>query len=320
MTSLASASNTKFATPTSTAVSIPGYSGAYNRGPETTTFSPPITCRQSATMYTADDGAGAAAGTIYYGHWWSGDMACYPTGTIPATSYTHFQFWYSYYYSPGYYCPSSWHTAATLADGWAGETLTGSRNGVLCCPSGLTLYNNWTHACATSVSPGDVITLVTNFVAVETTISVSSVLFQDGIPLIRDEFITATNNPSTTITPAPTPSSTMPQATGDTTIPAATQSSPHAGDKISAELSTVAKAGIGVGIGLAVVLLVGAGLFFFMRARRRKRQTSPPSPCSDQTAFIQELHSKPYQRPVELPARPYVSELESRAHVSELPG
>ncbi|RAH47756.1 uncharacterized protein BO95DRAFT_409701 [Aspergillus brunneoviolaceus CBS 621.78] len=187
---------TTVATRTSIPVSIPGYSGAYNRGPYTDTFSPPITCRQSATMYTADDGAGAAAGTIYYGHWWSGDMACYPTGTIPATSYTQFQFWYSYYCHPGYYCPSSWHTAATLADGWAGETLTGSRNGVLCCPSGLTLYNNWTHACATSVSPGDVITLVTNFVALETTISSSSVLFQDGIPLIRDETITATNNPS----------------------------------------------------------------------------------------------------------------------------
>ncbi|RAK77215.1 uncharacterized protein BO72DRAFT_447994 [Aspergillus fijiensis CBS 313.89] len=311
---------TTVATRTSIPVSIPGYSGAYNRGPYTDTFSPPITCRQSATMYTADDGAGAAAGTIYYGHWWSGDVACYPTGTIPATSYTHFQFWYSYYYSPGYYCPSSWHTAATLADGWAGETLTGSRNGVLCCPSGLTLYNNWTHACATSVSPGDVITLVTNFVALETTISSSSVLLQDGIPLIRDETITATNNPSTTITPAPTLSPTTPQATGGTATQVPTQATAQATKNISTGFSTIAKVGIGVGVTLGVVLLAVAGLFCFICSRRRRRQPLRHGPSSDQPAFVQELPSKSYQRPVELSARPYVSELETRAHVSELPG
>ncbi|GKZ32525.1 hypothetical protein AbraIFM66950_001994 [Aspergillus brasiliensis] len=244
------------ATATTSTVSLPGYSGAYNRGPYTGTFSPPVTCRQSATMYTADDGAGAAAGTIYFGHWWSGDMDCYPTGSIPQTN------------SPGYYCPSSWHTAATLADGWAGETLTGSRNGVLCCPSGLTLYNNWTHACATSVSSGDVITLVTNHVAMETTISSSSLLYQDGIPLIRDRIITETDA-SSTITPGATLATATAEATSAISSAESTTSS-------SGGLTTGAKAGIGVGVGAGVPLLV-AMAYFFVLWRRRKSAGSTPS-------------------------------------------
>ncbi|OJJ78063.1 hypothetical protein ASPBRDRAFT_191322 [Aspergillus brasiliensis CBS 101740] len=293
---------------TASTVSLPGYSGAYNRGPYTGTFSPPVTCRQSATMYTADDGAGAAAGTIYFGHWWSGDMDCYPTGSIPQTSYTHYQFWYSYYYSPGYYCPSSWHTAATLADGWAGETLTGSRNGVLCCPSGLTLYNNWTHACATSVSSGDVITLVTNHVAMETTISSSSLLYQDGIPLIRDRIITETDA-SSTITPGATLATATAEATSATSSAESTTSS-------SGGLTTGAKAGIGVGVGAGVPLLVAMAYIFVWRKRK-----SAGSTTSVEREVVQGEVYKQQQQPdfAELQGESRrVAELEAQQRPSEL--
>lgn len=54
--------------------------GCLQRGLYTGTFSISGICRQSAIMNTASDGADAAAGTVYFGHWWSGEMDCYPTG------------------------------------------------------------------------------------------------------------------------------------------------------------------------------------------------------------------------------------------------
>ncbi|GKZ49194.1 hypothetical protein AbraIFM66951_001594 [Aspergillus brasiliensis] len=142
----------------------------------------------------------------------------------------------------------------------------------------------------------------------ETTISSSSLLYQDGIPLIRDRIITETDA-SSTITPGATLATATAEATSATSTAESTTSS-------SGGLTTGAKAGIGVGVGAGVPLLVAMAYFFVWRKRR-----SASSIPSVEREVVQGEVYKQQQQPdfAELQGESRrVAELEAQQRPSEL--
>jgi hypothetical protein len=132
----------------------PNITSYFNRGPLTTSFIPPTTCLQTLSRVVMYVGSSTISNT-YYGHWFAGDSACYPTGKMPATLLNSPTYWGTYWCmllsdrvngilrdayvcsldSPGLYCPSGWSTAGQLAGSWNGLDVTGSTSGAICCPS-----------------------------------------------------------------------------------------------------------------------------------------------------------------------------------------
>ncbi|EED13339.1 hypothetical protein TSTA_058280, partial [Talaromyces stipitatus ATCC 10500] len=107
----------------------------FNRGPLTTTFTPPTTCLQtlSVASFYLDT---TPVSTTFYGHFFDDTgYTCLPTGTVPGTLLASPTYWGTYWYSPGLYCPTGWTTAAPLAGLWNGLEVTGSTSGAICCPS-----------------------------------------------------------------------------------------------------------------------------------------------------------------------------------------
>lgn len=74
----------------------PNITSYFNRGPLTTTFPPPTTCLQTLSRVVMYVGSSATTNT-YYGHWFEGDSACYPTGTMPATLLNSPTYWGTYW-------------------------------------------------------------------------------------------------------------------------------------------------------------------------------------------------------------------------------
>ncbi|KAJ5606188.1 hypothetical protein N7510_008969 [Penicillium lagena] len=68
----------------------------FNRGPLTTTFTPPTSCLQTAStvVYYVNDVPGT---TTFYGHWWTTGIQCLPTGTMPESLLGDATYWGTYW-------------------------------------------------------------------------------------------------------------------------------------------------------------------------------------------------------------------------------
>jgi hypothetical protein len=85
-------------------------------GPLTTVFTVPSTC---ASVITSN------SGNLFFGHFATVDLRCYPPGASSLTT----QWFSSYYWSPGV-CPWSWTTACIYTEIQFAAAETAS----LCCP------------------------------------------------------------------------------------------------------------------------------------------------------------------------------------------
>ncbi|EFW18370.1 hypothetical protein D8B26_005165 [Coccidioides posadasii str. Silveira] len=282
-----------------------------NRGPLTTTFTPPTTCFQTASRVVMILGTSTGT-TTYYGHWFKGDTACYPTGTMPASLLQEPTFWGTYLYSPGLHCPRGWSTAGQITGSWQDLDVTGSTSGAICCPSALSYYAK-NHQCRRVLSESATLTFSDAGVVKTTVLDTTLSVYADGIPLIwesSDRLSIAEPTPphgATTQHTASQPIST----TSDSSLPS------------RVGLSQGAKIGIGVGVSGSVILI--AAVIFFLFLRRAYRKTMPmetpvPVPISqykvhtelplqerkaELSAINNSHHHTPYSRnksPSELPS------------------
>ncbi|KMU81752.1 hypothetical protein CISG_02770 [Coccidioides immitis RMSCC 3703] len=162
-----------------------------NRGPLTTTFTPPTTCFQTASRVVMVLGTSTGT-TTYYGHWFKGDTACYPTGTMPASLLQEPTFWGTYLYSPGLHCPRGWSTAGQITGSWQDLDVTGSTSGAICCLSFRTdlvfhralSYYAKNHQCRRILSESATLTFSHAGVVKTTVLDTTLSVYADGIPLI----------------------------------------------------------------------------------------------------------------------------------------
>jgi hypothetical protein len=132
----------------------PNITSYFNRGPLTTTFTPPTTCLQTLSINSFYVG-GTPTTATFYGNWFGFEAgySCLPTGTMPGTLLASPTYWGTYWCkkasetfrkillilcfvdSPGLYCPTGWTTAGELGSSWNGIHVTGSTSGAICCPS-----------------------------------------------------------------------------------------------------------------------------------------------------------------------------------------
>ncbi|KAJ6179369.1 hypothetical protein N7519_009830 [Penicillium mononematosum] len=290
----------------------PNITSYFNRGPLTTTFTPPTTCLQtlSVVSFYVEDTPKTAT---FYGHWFGFDDAgysCLPTGTMPGTLLASPTYWGTYWYSPGLYCPTGWTTAGELGPSWNGLHVTGSTSGAICCPSSMSFYAT-DHQCREVLSEKDTITIGMSGVVVTSTLATSITIYADGIPLIWEKSdLPKTTSASTT--PLSTQTST---ATG-----AAASNSPN--NNRSGGLSEGAKIGIGIGIPMAAIA-IGVATFFYFLKRHKTAKEEPHAEIYDSPrgrGALSELATKENSEPFELASRGDRSELPSNTptHVHEL--
>ncbi|KAH8807929.1 hypothetical protein F5884DRAFT_790511 [Xylogone sp. PMI_703] len=251
------------------AVNLPYY-GLWNRGPLTTTFTPPSTCLATTTVYVLGyENAPIAQASSYYIGLWPPALPdylvdttsnpCIPPGPTPAPLY---QPWY---YSPGI-CPSSYTPGLPLAVQTPGVTAW------LCCPLSYTpsphvsnaLFTA-TFACVstapslatlTSVwsaphgdSIGDTVwpTTVPTAAVTPTVVLTKPTVMAIGIPIMWqstdleavswfDNF-QSSSSPLTT-TPVSTHSTISPIVTHSSTTPSSTHSIPLTGSNPTIPLTT----------------------------------------------------------------------------------
>jgi hypothetical protein len=79
--------------PSTTSSSAPPISEFFNRGPLTTTFSPPISCLSTATEVTLE----SSVPSLVYGHYFFGSLDCYPPVTVPTGPLSTSSYWVHYY-------------------------------------------------------------------------------------------------------------------------------------------------------------------------------------------------------------------------------
>ncbi|KAJ5807873.1 hypothetical protein N7474_009142, partial [Penicillium riverlandense] len=285
-----------------TSSASPDITRYFNRGPLTTTFTPPTTCLQtlSEVVYYVD---GTAESTTYYGHWYGDNTGytCFPTGTVPGTLLASPTYWDTYWYSPGLCCPTGWTTAGQLAGSWDGLDVTGSTSGAICCPSGMNFYSE-NHECSQVLSAKDTITIAKAGVAIESILTTPITVYADGIPLIWDK----SDLPSTTS------ASTTPLSTQTSTAASATATNPSNNNQ-NGGLSEGAKIGIGIGVPVAAIA-IGAAIFFYFLKRNKRAKEEPraevyATPRSRGT--LSEIASKENSEPSELARREDRSELPS---------
>ncbi|PKX88758.1 uncharacterized protein P174DRAFT_397707 [Aspergillus novofumigatus IBT 16806] len=271
-----------------TPVNITSY---FNRGPLTTTFTPPTTCLQtlSTAVYEVN---GIPQTTMYYGHWFDGlGQTCYPTGTMPTSLLLSPTYWGTYWYSPGLYCPSGWATAGQLSGSWNGIDIISSTSGAICCPWSMSHYAGG-HQCSGVLPAKETVAMAASGIIVTSVLSTPVTVYADGIPLIWE----ASDLPkSTSVLQRGTSSSSF----GPTSTSPLASSMAHSGQSGLAE---GAKIGIGVGVPLGA-LTIGAVVFFDILRRHRKGKINQSQPLSQE--YVRQ------SEPAELSSSGPRSELES---------
>ena len=98
----------------------------YNRGPLTTTFTPPASCL-STTTSSVWSGSSTA---VWVGHFnLAGDTSCYPPATKPVVTPVD-----GYYYSPAI-CPSGWYSACPITSLLGIGPVDPGTTAAACCPT-----------------------------------------------------------------------------------------------------------------------------------------------------------------------------------------
>ncbi|KAL4888085.1 hypothetical protein BDV59DRAFT_149826 [Aspergillus ambiguus] len=272
----------------------PNITRYFNRGPLTTTFTPPASCLQtlsSVSYYVGD----TAESTTFYGHWFDDTgVTCLPTGTVPESILASPTYWGTYWYSPGLYCPTGWSTAGLLDTTWNGLEVTGSTSGAICCPSSMSFYAGG-HECSQVISAKETITLARSGVVVTSSLATPITVYADGIPLIWEK-------------------SDLPKTASASTTPLSTQTStqPATAHIKSGGLSEGAKIGIGIGVPLGAIAIGVAIFFYFFKRHTRAKE----EPHTEIYASLQDCGT-----PSELPTKENSgpSELASSEDRSELP-
>ncbi|KAL4895329.1 hypothetical protein BDV59DRAFT_153665 [Aspergillus ambiguus] len=281
----------------------PNITSYFNRGPLTTTFSPPTTCFLTLSVVSFYVGT-VPASTTFYGHWFGFDdtgYTCLPTGTVPGSLLASQTYWDTYWYSPGLYCPTGWTTAAPLAGSWNGLEVTGGTSGAICCPSSMNFYSE-NHQCSQVISAKDTITVATSGVVITSTLATPITVYADGVPLIWEKS-DLPESTSASRTPLSTQISTLARATAT--------NSPN--DSRNDGLSEGAKIGIGIGIPLAAIM-IGVAIFFYFLKRHKSVKKEPGAEIYTPPrghGALAELATKENSGPSELANREDRSELPS---------
>ncbi|KAJ5193993.1 hypothetical protein N7491_001326 [Penicillium cf. griseofulvum] len=289
----------------------PNITSYFNRGPLTTTFTPPTTCLQTLSVNSFYVG-GTPTTATFYGNWFGFDAgySCLPTGTMPGTLLASPTYWGTYWYSPGLYCPTGWTTAGELGPSWNGLHVTGSTSGAICCPSSMSFYAT-DHQCREVISEKATITIGMSGVVVTSTLETPITVYADGIPLIWEK----------SDLPKTTSASTTSLSTQTSTAAGATGSSSSNNNR-SGGLSEGAKIGIGIGIPMAAIA-IGVAIFFYFLNRHKTAKEEPHAEIYDSPrgrGVLSELAAKENSQPFELGSRGDRSELPSntQTHVHEL--
>ncbi|KUJ13118.1 uncharacterized protein LY89DRAFT_785617 [Mollisia scopiformis] len=249
---------------------------AFNRGPVTASFTPPVSCLSTLTLFNSQ---------FYFGHRAEGyfDTACYPSSTSSLAA----DAWDVYYYSPAQ-CPSGWAQATSIAYSFGRSatqlSLGSDTTAVVCCPGYFYVGND--HACQSNIASTTTSVLYISPVlnnnlwystdgnapsttTITETATSANWILGDGIAVWWQSsdlkaFAAATGTSST-----PT-QSTGTQSTSTATHSVTSTPSSHG-------LSSGAKIGIGIGIPLGVIALGLIGFFVYFRRRRRNPipQTEP---------------------------------------------
>ncbi|KUJ21984.1 uncharacterized protein LY89DRAFT_778329 [Mollisia scopiformis] len=292
-------------TTTTTTITDPAAIAAFNRGPVTTTFTPPNSCLSILTL-NSNMYFGYGGPSYYFDH------DCYPSSTANAVS----SGWSLYYYSPAQ-CPLGWVQATRMTESYGAQdtflSIGASTTAVLCCPSGyfFDIHNSCSNGCASGILSTSTTLLYINpqvnqnswFSTSATdpstiTVSVSDNgygIWGSGIPVWWEE------SDSTLFTSGPPTTSSTP-----TTPPTNTATVPPPNPTYPSGLSSGAKIGIGIGIPLALLIFGIVGFVCFRRFRVRRRVESAQPEQQDafmpnpelQQAFMPkpELHGEPAPR------------------------
>ncbi|KAI1079656.1 hypothetical protein F5B20DRAFT_543082 [Whalleya microplaca] len=271
-----------------------------NRGPLTTTFTPPNPCDTQATriyQVSESDQIIFAQGPVDLG-------SCWPNGySSQATEY----------YSPGL-CPSDFTPACnrTSMIGASTETIQ------TCCP---TKYNY------TCQSPGYTGWGGCFWELPEVGWQLQSVyVVENGTTTVASNIISTggdINALSVQVRFQSSDFSSMkPKETSSPTVPSTTSSAADTSDSGRGGLSTGARAGIGVGVAVGALIISALAVFMFLRKRgqrKRTEQRNPPaelhseykSPDERNDGVAELPADEPTDRVAELPTEPSHFEMES---------